>query len=195
MKLDPGQRAGVLTHPYLMAAFAYTGSTSPIHRGVFLARGVLGLALRPPPEAFTPLAEDLHPNADHPRAGRPADEAGDLHVVPRRHQPARVHAGELRRRRPIPGQGQRQAGRRDGPYQTRTGEAVKFAGVRELATFLADSEEVHAAFVEQLFHHLVQQPVRAYGPNTLTELRQSFAKGGFNVRKLMVDEVVLAAMR
>src|SRR5262249_48147646 len=59
--LKGGERAGVLTHPYLMASFAYTGSSSPIHRGVFLARGVLGRSLRPPPEAFTPLAEDLHP--------------------------------------------------------------------------------------------------------------------------------------
>src|SRR5262249_3895183 len=59
--LQPGERAGVLTHPYLMATFAYTGTSSPIHRGVFLARSVLGLTLRPPPEAFAPLAPDLPP--------------------------------------------------------------------------------------------------------------------------------------
>ena len=40
---------------------------------------------------------------------------------------------------------------------------VKFDGVRELATFLADSEEAHTAFVQQLFHYLVKQPVRAFG--------------------------------
>src|SRR5262249_49942806 len=62
VKLDPGQRAGVLTHPYLIAAFAYTGASSPIHRGVFLARNVLGVTLRPPEDAFTPLAESLHPD-------------------------------------------------------------------------------------------------------------------------------------
>src|SRR5262249_10119586 len=38
-KLDPGKRAGVLTHPYLMASFAHSSESSPIHRGVFLARG------------------------------------------------------------------------------------------------------------------------------------------------------------
>ena len=38
VKLNPQQRAGVLTHPYVLAAFAYTGSTSPIHRGVFQCR-------------------------------------------------------------------------------------------------------------------------------------------------------------
>ena len=53
---------GVLTHPYLMATFAYTATSSPIHRGVFLARSVLGRSLRPPPEAVAPLAADLHPD-------------------------------------------------------------------------------------------------------------------------------------
>ena len=53
---------GVLTHPYLLASFAYTATSSPIHRGVFLARSVLGRSLRPPPEAFAPLPPDLHPD-------------------------------------------------------------------------------------------------------------------------------------
>ena len=58
-----------------------------------------------------------------------------------------------------------------GPYATMLlgdagAEVVKFAGARELAKYLAGSSEVHDAFVEQLFHHLVKQPVRAYGPST-----------------------------
>ena len=43
-----------------MASFAYTATSSPIHRGVFLARSVLGRSLRPPPEAVAPLPPDLH---------------------------------------------------------------------------------------------------------------------------------------
>src|SRR5690606_26738585 len=42
---DLGERAGVLSHPYLLANFAYTEASSPIHRGVFLARSVLGQRL------------------------------------------------------------------------------------------------------------------------------------------------------
>ncbi|MCA9069572.1 MAG: DUF1592 domain-containing protein, partial [Planctomycetaceae bacterium] len=61
VKLDDGKRAGILTHPYLMAINAHESETSPIHRGVFIVRGVLGHALRPPPEAVTPLPADLHP--------------------------------------------------------------------------------------------------------------------------------------
>src|SRR5439155_21611092 len=53
--------ARILSHIYLMATFSYTGTTSPLHRGVFLSRNVLGVPLRPPPEAFTPLPAELHP--------------------------------------------------------------------------------------------------------------------------------------
>ena len=81
-----------------------------------------------------------------------------------------------------------------GSYQTRDGRVVKFAGVRDLAKFLAGSGEVHAAFAEQLFHHLVKQSVRAYGANKLDELRESFSRSGFNIRKLAVEVAVTAAL-
>ena len=81
-----------------------------------------------------------------------------------------------------------------GTYQTRAGETVKFDGARDLATFLAGSEEVQTAFAEQLFRHLAKQTVRAYGPKELAELRESFAKNGFNIRKLAVEAATAAAM-
>src|SRR5437879_4715199 len=53
MTVGLSQRSGVLTHPYLLAAFSYQKLTSPIHRGVFLTRNIVGRALRPPPMAMT----------------------------------------------------------------------------------------------------------------------------------------------
>ena len=81
-----------------------------------------------------------------------------------------------------------------GAYQTRSGAVVKFAGVRDLATFLADSPEAHDAFVEQLFHALVQQPVRAFGAKEPDELRQSFVANGFSIRKLVVEIMAATAL-
>src|SRR5690606_18644463 len=49
---DPKLRAGVLTHPYMLTALAYYRSSSPIHRGVFLSRHIVGRALKPPPAAI-----------------------------------------------------------------------------------------------------------------------------------------------
>ena len=59
-----------------------------------------------------------------------------------------------------------------GGYRTRNGDLVKFNGVRDLANFLADSEETRSTFVEQLFHYMIKQPIRAYGPETLPKLRE-----------------------
>jgi mono/diheme cytochrome c family protein len=184
-----GERAGVLSHPYLLATFAYTAESSPIHRGVFLARNVLGRVLRPPPEAFTPLAPELHPKLT-------TRERVILQTASRNCQACHGMinplgftlenfdaAGRYRDRekdRPID---------TTGSYQTRDGRVVKFKGLRDLATFLAGSEEVHEAFIERLFHYLVKQPIRAFGPRKLAELRMSFARNHFNIRKLVVEIV------
>ena len=81
----------------------------------------------------------------------------------------------------------------EGAYRTRHGDLVKFTGVNDLAKFLADSPETHSAFVEQLFHFLVKQPIRAFGPNTRETLRQSFVANQFNIRALIVQIVVQSA--
>ena len=54
VRIDNGQRAGIVTHPYMMSMLSYADSTSPIHRGVFLARNILGNVLKPPINAIAP---------------------------------------------------------------------------------------------------------------------------------------------
>lgn len=71
---------------------------------------------------------------------------------------------------------------------------VKFTGARDVAQFLAQSEEVQDAFAEQLFHHLVQQSVKAYSPQTLSHLRRSFAASDFHIRKLVVETMARSAL-
>ncbi|MFO0846783.1 MAG: DUF1592 domain-containing protein, partial [Gemmataceae bacterium] len=193
VKLDPGKRAGALTHPYLMTTFAHAGESSPIHRGVFLARGVLGMALRPPPEAVAPLAPDLHPDlTTRERVAlqtRPPTCMGCHSVInPLGFTLEQFDAvGRFRdadHGKPIDA---------TGSYQARDGKTVRVNGARELATFLAGSDEAHAAFVEQMFHSLVQQPMRAYGNDTLDRLRQTFAAGRYNMRKLAVEILTISA--
>ncbi len=45
----------ILTHPYLMSTFAYHASSSPIHRGLFLARNILGRAIKGSAGGITPI--------------------------------------------------------------------------------------------------------------------------------------------
>ncbi len=192
--LDAGKRAGVLTHPYLMATFAYTATTSPIHRGVFLTRNVLGQSLRPPPEAFAPLAPELHPGLttrERIILQTKANACQSCHdtINPLGFTMEQFDAvGRFRATengKPVDP---------TGAYLTRSGATVRFADVRDLAKFLAASEEVHDAFVEQVFHAVVKQPVRAYGREKPAELRAFFAANGYSIKKLMVEVATQAAI-
>ena len=164
-----------------------------IHRGVFLARGVLGLTLKPPNEAFTPFAADLHPSLS-------TRERTALQTSPRGCQQCHGLINPLgfaleafdavgryrttERGKPLDA---------TGSYLNRAGETVEFNGAVELAKYLAASVEVHESFAEQTFHHLAQQPIRAYGPRKQAELREAFAKANYNIRTLAVEVAVTAA--
>ncbi|MDY3562629.1 DUF1592 domain-containing protein [Gemmata sp. JC673] len=194
VKHETDKRAGVLTHPYVLAALAYASETSPIHRGVFVGRGLLGIAIRPPMEAFTPLAPDLHPNLTTRervlKQTSPMACAG-CHTVmnPLGFSLEQFDAvGKFREKdnnKPVDA---------SGLYETRAGSTAKFTGAKELAKFVAGSEEAHYAFAQQAFHYFVKQPVRAYGLAKPEELRKMFAANGLNVRKLIVEIAVIGAM-
>lgn len=193
-RLDGGRRAGVLTHPYVMARFAYSSESSPIHRGVFLARGVLGRTLRPPPNAFVPLAPDLHPDLttrERVTLQTKNAECMACHGIinPLGFALEQFNAvGQFReqdRGKPVDA---------TAAYQSPAGETVRLHGARQLAQYLANSDESHAAFVEQLFHHLVQQPIAAYGPGTLDRLVQRFDEEDDNIRQLAVEIMVATSL-
>ncbi len=194
VKLEGEPRAGLVTHPYLMTSFAYTTASSPIHRGVFLTRGVLGRFLMPPPEAVAPLAPDAH-------AGMTTRERVDLQTSPKDCQVCHVMinpvgfalenfdaVGRFRTAelgKPVDA---------TGTYQAKSGESFTFNGPEDLAKYLASSDETHAAFAQQLFHYLVKQPVNAFGADELSSLTRSFEKQEFNIRKLMVDILAASAL-
>ena len=194
VKLDPGRRAGVLTHPYLLANFAYTAESSPIHRGVFLTRGVLGLSLRPPPEAVTPVAPDLHPSLstrERVSLQTKAQNCMNCHGIinPLGFTLEKFDAiGRYRNednKKPVDDVG---------VYLGRDGKPVTLKGPVELGKFLANSPEVHAAFAVQVFHHVAQQPIRAYGPTAHADLTKAFTDGGLDIRKLFAEAAVTMAL-
>lgn len=192
---DPEHRAGILTHPLLMSGLAYYDATSPIHRGVFLIRYVLGRTLRPPNEAFTPLSPDLHPDLT-------TRERVSLQTSPESCQVchSKINAlgfslenfdavGRFRteeKEKPIDV---------TGSYITRNGETVEFSGAKELADYLVTSEDARRAFVNRAFQYFVKQPPAAYGPDTLDRLAQHFEESGYNIRELVVEIAVTAAIQ
>lgn len=189
-----GTRSGVLTHPLLLSGLAYTDVGSPIHRGVLISRNILGRALKPPPEAVTPLAADLHPGLttrERVTLQTKAQACAACHTMINALGFALENYDAVGRfRNDEKGKTIDASGR----YRTRDDKTVEFKGARELAKFLADSPETHAAVVEQMFQYYTKQPILAYGLERPAELRKAFEDRKLNLRSLAV-EIALAASR
>ena len=195
VSFEPEVRAGVTTHPFLLSSLAYLESSSPIHRGVFLSRGILGRGIKPPPVAVAPDAPDLAPhlNTRERVALQTSPEAcANCHqlinslgfALENFDAVGRFRGSE--QNRPIDASGQ---------YLQRNGRLTRFAGPRELTEFLAGTDETHRALVRQLFHHLVQQPILAWGPETISELTTDFQQHQYNLHRLQVEIAVRSAFR
>lgn len=192
--LNPEWRAGVLTHPYLMTGFAYTATSSPIHRGVFLSRNILGRFLKPPQDAVTPVPPELHPDLStrervalqtSPDACKVCHQMINGLGFSLEHFDAVGRFRSEERGKPIDARGE---------YLATTGETVEFNGARELAAYVADSPEAQTAFVEQLFRFLTKQPVQAFGTDRLDVLQRQFAADGFHIRRLAVNVLTDSAL-
>jgi hypothetical protein len=194
VELEPDHRAGVLTHPYLLATFAHAQTSSPIHRGVFISRNLLGRALRPPPEAMIPLAPELHPDLTTRERVALQTNSQSCMVCHATINPLGFTLENFDAVGRFRAEEKGKSIDTSGGYETRTGEIEHFSGVRDLAKFLADSEETHAAFVEHLFHYLVKQPIRAYGSQEQDDLNLVFKNNDFNIRKLAAEIAASAAI-
>ena len=187
-------RAGVLSHPLVLACLAYDKNSSPIHRGVFVSRSLLGRQLKMPPIAVAPLAPDLHQDLT-------TRERVTLQTSPQVCQSCHTLINPLgytleqfdaigRFRTEDNGR----AVDASGSYIARTGDEVQFQGTLDLAHFLIESHECRDAFVERLFHHVAKQPVRAFGPDFLSQRSESFRNHDYSIPKLMVEMVTESAL-
>lgn len=187
-------RAGVLTHPYLTSRLAYFDASSPIHRGVFLMRNILGRTIQPPQDAaFTALGPDLHPDLTTRERTILQTSPEDCDSCHNRinslgfaleNWDAVGRFREIERNKSIDASGH---------YVNREGVDVQFVGASDLARYLANSTDAHQAFVRRAFQYLVKQPPAAFGPDTLDQLTRRFIESQFSIRQLVIEIAVLAA--
>lgn len=181
-----GGRRGVVTHPYLLTAFSYHDNTSPIHRGVFLTRNIVGLPLKPPPEAIEFKDNEFPPNLTMREKVTELTRAKACMACHSTINPLgfslenydalgrwRAKEGE----KPIDPKG---------ILETDGGDRLEIKGAWDVAEYAANSPAAHEAFVRQLFHHVVKQPMLAYGKDTPDKLLEDFRYGGFDIRTLIV---------
>ncbi|HEV7406332.1 MAG TPA: DUF1592 domain-containing protein [Chthoniobacteraceae bacterium] len=195
VEFDPKQRAGVVTHPYLLAAFASSKQTSPIHRGVFLTRTIVGMTLKPPPQAVA--FEDAKFDA-HLTMREKITELTKNNNCMSCHGTINPLGFSLENYDAI---GRWRTQENNKPinavtqFNTDEGDMIKLTGARDLVKFAAENPGGHRAFIHQLFHHTVKQSVDLCGPDALENFRQAFVDSGFNVRKLLTEIATVAAER
>jgi len=195
VKMDADQRAGVLTHPYLLATFSYTKSTSPIHRGVFVTRNILGRMLKPPPMAIAFMDDKFDPSFTMREkvtelTSKPACMSCHVTINPLGFSFERFDAvGRVRatdNQKPVDPVSE---------YVAADGSVLKLTGARDVGVHAAESQAGQAGFVRNLFHSLVKQPPAAYSPELVGQLTDKFRADGFHVRNLAVEVAVVAALR
>jgi hypothetical protein len=194
VSVDPKQRAGVVTHPFLLSAFSYPKSTSPIHRGVFLTRNIVGRNLKPPPSAVAFNDAEFEP---HLTMREKVTELTRSEACMTCHSVINPLGFSLEQFDAV---GRFRTEENNKPinavseYTTDDGKVVRLTGPRDLAQFAVESEHAQRSFIEQLFHQIVKQPAMAYGPNVLNQLRESFVKSDYNMQKLLVEIATLSAV-
>ena len=187
VKFEPDKRAGIISHPFILSGFAYMQTSSPIHRGVFMSRGILGRGVKPPPIAVAPTAPNLAPDLttrERVTIQTSPEVCANCHGLINSLGFALENFDSVGRYREVEKQKAIDA---TGQYLQRNGEFVRFAGARELAAFMARSDETQRSFARQLFHHMVQQPILAYGPESIAELSAFFKDHQYNMKHLAVE--------
>jgi len=191
---SPGERSGVLTHPYLLAALSHPRSTSPILRGVFLTRGIVGRSLRSPQVAVAfndaEFAPGMSMREKVEKLTRTENCQGCHAVINPLGFSLEWYDATGRFRREDEGRPVDAAS----DYFADDGQAVRLGGARDVAEFALAHAPSLEAFIEQLFHHLVKQPAIAHGPGVLAGLRDSWIASGHDLRQLMVRIATLAAL-
>lgn len=193
VSFDPKQRAGVVTHPYLLASLAYTKQSSPVHRGVFLTRNIVGMSLKPPQKAV--VFEDSHFNPKLTMREKITEMTrnGACMSCHRMINPLGFSlenfdaVGRWRTKdnnKPVNPVGE---------LATDDGKTVRLAGPRDIVNYVAANPSGHRAFIRHLFHHLVKQEPAAYGPKVLDDLQKSFAANNCSIQKLVIEIAVIAS--
>jgi len=189
----PGRsNSGILTHPFLLAAHAYHDNTSPIHRGVFISRKVLGRLLKPPVEAVTFKDEEFDPSLTMREKVTKLTKATSCMECHKIINPVGFSLENF------DAVGRHRVSDNEKPVNTTSRyidedeTAVQIGNVRELAELAAGSKLAHEKFITTLFHHFTKQSINAYGLDTKASLHAKFIKSGYNIRTLLVELATLA---
>lgn len=194
LDLSNQNRSGVLTHPYLLSAFAYHDQTSPIHRGVFLTKNIVGRGLSAPPEAVAFKDEEFDKDLT---MREKVTQLTSSTTCMSCHSIINPLGFALENYDAV---GRWRTTENEKPidtvseYVSRDGKKVDVRSAEDVAEFVISSPAAQRAFVAQLFHHVVKQDPLAYERGLLESLREQFVADEFSVQKLFAEIATQAAM-
>ncbi len=183
----PEPRAGLVTHPYLMTMLAYYQSSSPIHRGVFASRKVLGRTLRPPPMAIQFMDSRFDPQMTMRQKVTELTKGKTCQACHRVINPlgfSLEHFDAVGRYR-TEEKGQPIVAVSD--YPNEQDEVVHLRDGVDLARYAADSPMARQNFIRHLFEYLVKHPPEAYGARTIEFLDRKFVQSDYHMQKLTIE--------
>ncbi|MGB1258597.1 MAG: DUF1592 domain-containing protein [Akkermansiaceae bacterium] len=181
------KRAGIFTHPYVLSAFSYHKQTSPIHRGVYLSRNVLGRFLKPPPKATVFKDADFNP---HFTMREKVTQLTKEHSCMVCHEIINPIGFSLENYDAVGRFRTKEKNKlinTESTYTTRDDREIRIKGPQDLARLAVESPGAHRSFIKHLFHHLIQQPTAAYGYTTMDDLHQRFQKDNFHIQRLILS--------
>ncbi len=191
---DPKQRAGIVTHPYLLSSMAYSRQTSPIHRGVFLTRNIVGMSLKAPPMAVT--FDESHFNPAFTMREK-VTELTRNNACMSCHSTINPLGFSLENFDAI-GRWRVQDNNKPvdphGEFSDEQGQTVRLSGPRDIVNYVADNAAGHRAFIRNLFHHTVKQQIACYGGQVMEDLQRGFAASGCHIQKLLLDIAMVSVL-
>lgn len=193
VELPGSQRAGVLTHPYLLTSFSYFKDTSPIHRGVFLTRSIVGRALKPPPEAvefkdahFDPTWTMREKVTDATRSAACMGCHSEINPLgfALESYDAVGRWRTMDNNKPV---------NTVSDFPDDVGGTVRIATPKDIANFAIGSDTSKKTFIRHLFHHTNKQPAGVFGNDTMDRLAKKFADSQFNIQQLLLESALISA--
>jgi hypothetical protein len=195
VELPPDQRAGILTHPALLAVLSKPNQSDPIHRGLFVRQRLLCQQLPPPPDDIAVVAPD-------PAPGLSTRERFAQHSTEPRCQGCHQlmdpigfgfeHYDALGRYRETD---EGQAVDASGEVLASEDADGAFVGVPELAERLAGSTQVRECVAVQWLRYAVGRTETYLDACSVAELQEDFASSGYDMRELLVAVVRSDAFR
>jgi hypothetical protein len=184
---------GLFTHPYILASHSYAEESSPIHRGVFTARKILGRTLRPPTEAVSFRNADFNPNWTMRQKVTELTKAANCMSCHDQINSSGFVLENFDATGKIRTQIQGKPIDLKVEYLDSKGEKREFQDANDLLQHALTSPQPAKSFINELFMHLAKQAAPSYDKIEINQLAKMLNEGELSIQELYLKLCFQAA--